>query len=376
MHNSRFTFLLLIVVFSFFSIASCAQPGVDRKSVHRGGSAVLGATGAQSRRDAAPTAPATGRSYDQGPQPDLRQNYINRINSCLLGSWNYSISTLGEDAIHIIDSSEEQNTEVTIKLYAGEANKSKITEDLHVIHNEKNKYCIEKVVLELIKLYSEIKNNSPGRRSQSKTDFSLSLEKLPYIASEPSESRLNVLKKQHEKNLEDQAFSCQASPTICYRDVYVGQLLEARIAGEQRKLSESNSHIELSVINAILVEYLNARYKEGVVIEDRPGYVFYKPKIKKGMVLFWYKFWEELEIKIVSSLHDNQLSFTVIVDGRYAAGVKPPYSKSDYIDFEIGFSKEIDEYARSLAQSIRKFLVDTQQQYAYRFSDWNRLIEK
>ena len=151
--------------------------------------------------------------------------------------------------------------------------------------------------------------------------------------------------------------SCGSSPVVCFKYSCASAHTELQIMKNQVLLNSDEKARQLAVFTEVVGEFFVRYYPYPVeIIIKRPGYIFLKPPVNQGYVLKKRKLWEQLEIKIIATVTDSTISTSLILDGRYAAGLNAPKAQSDFIDFEVDYPKQFSEYAEELSTKLQDFL--------------------
>lgn len=155
---------------------------------------------------------------------------------------------------------------------------------------------------------------------------------------------------------------CMRSPVVCFEYVCLEDRTKLKQI-QRRAAANANSKTRtMAVFMEVATGFLKRQFPEPLqIIESRDGYLYVRPPPLQGYVLSGRKLWEELEIKITASVADGNFNVTLVLDGRYAAGVNPPKSKNDYLDFEVEYPKHFTEYANKLASLFKSYLTASAQ---------------
>lgn len=289
--------------------------------------------------------------------PELFKCFTESIESCLLGSWYYKLEYISDHSVQVAEKLDNGTIVLNVSWSPGQGTKEIIYDQLDGISREKNKLCISENLAKYDEINSFIKRPLEVEKKTNRHSIQLGRKISDSLLSSESTYPLGSLLSQKQSNMARQHEWCAASPAECYRHVAIGNIIDTLIAAEIVRQNENKDEVGLKVMNSITLSFLSLRYKNYRVIEERPGYLYIKPEVAQGGVLPYHDFWEDIEIKIFSSVSDGLLDIVLVIDGRFAAGLRPPAAKSDYVDFEIGFGKEIDQYTKSLASSLNGFII-------------------
>ena len=197
----------------------------------------------------------------------------------------------------------------------------------------------------------------PEARSDRGTQVSTELSDLEWLttaANADSLAELEVMAREYEQEAERW---CTASPVHCFHYTCLEHYAKMTIRAERSKLHEGSDDPILSAFNELLVEFLSEYFDKPIsIVEMRPGYLYVKPIHLQGEVLPERKLWEELEIKLVTTRSPAKINTTLILDGRFAAGAKAPKVRDDFVDFEVQYPKEFEEYSAMLAGKLDRFI--------------------